>query len=547
MSEDKRDIEVDEKAVSEGPRVVQIDAGEYIEIDDVAIAEDITSLERELEESGKKKFLSARYLKTPKTFIWFLATLASVGGFLFGVDQSLISGAALYIPNDIDITESQMSMVVGFTPLGAMFGALILMPTNDLFGRKWAIVISSIIFTVGAILEAIPQTFSVLLAGRLVLGIALGLLSGTVPAYISENCAVRWRGGLVSLYQVMVAFGVSCGYVIAAIFNNVPGNWRYILGSSLVFSTILFFGMLTLPESTRWLMKHGRKLDSFHVWKYARGFDAIEEKREFYIMERTLLYEEKMSKGRWLALDLVRKPRCRRAMVAAVIFGLGCQQMAGVNSIEYFQASLVQQAGLSPENAVYSSIVGGGVMFLSTLPAIYLMDRLGRRVLTLSLIPGVAIGLIITGCSFLPSDLGLRLGLYFWGMITFTIFWSPGLGPGPYLFASEVYPTYLRSYGMSLASLCNWTGTFVTTYPFQAMSNAMTSTGVFAGFYCGILLLSSVYLLFYMPETKGLTLEEINELFEQPISKTCRTNVQNLKQTWHNILHGNIRQVFAFD
>lgn len=170
MSEDKRDIEVDEKAVSEGPRVVQIDAGEYIEIDDVAIAEDITSLERELEESGKKKFLSARYLKTPKTFIWFLATLASVGGFLFGVDQSLISGAALYIPNDIDITESQMSMVVGFTPLGAMFGALILMPTNDLFGRKWAIVISSIIFTVGAILEAIPQTFSVLLAGRLVLG-----------------------------------------------------------------------------------------------------------------------------------------------------------------------------------------------------------------------------------------------------------------------------------------------------------------------------------------------------------------------------------------
>jgi sugar porter (SP) family MFS transporter len=440
-----------------------------------------------------------------------------------------------------------MSMVVGFTPLGAICGALILMPTNDAFGRKWAIVIASIIFTVGAILEAVAHDFGVLLAGRIILGVALGLLSGTVPAYISENCPVRWRGGLVTLYQVMVAFGVMCGYVIAAIFDSVKGNWRWILGSSVVFSALLFLGMLTLPESTRWLMKRGRKLDSYQVWKYARGFDSVEEKREFYIMEQIVLYEEKKCEGRWVALDLITNPRCRRAVVVAVTFSLLCQQMSGVNSIVYYQATLMEQAGLSPQNAVYSSLIGGGVMFLSTAPSIYLMDKLGRRVLALSLVPGVAIGLLITGFSFLASGLGLRLGLYFWGMITYTIFWSPGLGPGPWLFASEVYPTYLRSYGMSLAALCNWTGTFVTTYPFQQMSNAMTSTGVFAGFYCGILLLGASYLLFFMPETKGLTLEQINEVFERPVSETLRENVQNLKKTSYNLLHFRFGEVWSFD
>jgi hypothetical protein len=345
----------------------------------------------------------------------------------------------------------------------------------------------------------------------------------------------------------MVLFGVMSGYVIAAIFNSVPGNWRWILGSSVVFSVILFLGMLTLPESTRWLVKRGRKLDLFLVWKYARGFDSVEERREFYVMEQLILYEEKKSKGRWIALDLLFKPRCRRAAVVAITFSLLCQQMSGVNSIEYYQATLVEQAGLSPQNAVYSSLVGGRVMFFSTAPSIYLMDRLGRRTMVLSLIPGVAIGLLITGFSFLATNLGLRLGLYFWGMITYTIFWSPGLGPGPYLFASEIYPTYLRSYGMSLASLCNWTGTFITTYPFQQMANAMTSTGVFAGFYCGIMLLGATFLLFFMPVTKGLTLEEVNELFERPISDTFAINMQNMKETWDNLFHFRVRKAWGFE
>ena len=470
--------------------------------------------------------------------------LSSLGGFLFGCDQSLISGASLYIPGDLNLDNSQMSMIVGFTPLGAIFGALLIIPSNEIFGRKWAIITSSLLFTVGAILEAAAKNFAVLLAGRIILGSALGLLSGTVPAYIAELCAVRWRGGLVSLYQCMVAFGVMCGYVIAAIFNGVSGNWRYMLGSSVVFSTMMFFGMLAMPESARWLMRKGRKLDSYLVWKHARGVDTMEELQEFFIMEKVVLYEIEKAKERFILFDLVNKPRCLRALITAVVLQLGGQQMSGVNSIEYYQASLMEATGLSPQNAVYSSLIGGGAMFLATIPAIYLMDRLGRRTLTLSLMPGVCIGLIITGVSFLPKSLGTRLGVYLFGMITYTVFWAAGLGPAPWTFASEAYPTYMRSYGISIAALCDWTGTFITTYSFKQMSAAMTSTGVFAGFYCGITILVGIYLLLFMPETRNQSLEEINSIFEVPFAQTMQTNLKGTKEAWNHFLHFRFSEVW---
>jgi len=221
--------------------IVEIDAGVYHEVNEAQINEDIATLEEELVRSGKRSYLLGRFIKNPNVFIWILALLASISGFLFGIDQSLISGASIYIPSDLNLNDSEMSMVVGFTPLGAIFGALIIMPVNEAIGRKYAIISAAILFTVGAIMEAVAESFGVLLAGRMILGSALGLMSGTVPAYIAENCAIKWRGGLVTLYQCMVAFGVMCGYVTAAIFNGVKGNWRYMLGSSVVYSTILFF------------------------------------------------------------------------------------------------------------------------------------------------------------------------------------------------------------------------------------------------------------------------------------------------------------------
>jgi MFS-type transporter involved in bile tolerance (Atg22 family) len=171
--------------------VVEIDGGVYQEVNHTQIDEDIAALEEELVRSGKRSYLLSRFIKNPNVFIWILAVLASISGFLFGVDQSLISGASIYIPFDLNLNDSEMSMVVGFTPLGAIFGALTIMPVNEGIGRKNAIIFASVLFTVGATLEAVAHSFGVLLAGRIILGAALGLMSGTVPAYIAENCAIK--------------------------------------------------------------------------------------------------------------------------------------------------------------------------------------------------------------------------------------------------------------------------------------------------------------------------------------------------------------------
>lgn len=131
-------------------------------------------------------------------------------------------------------------------------------------------------------------------------------------------------------------------------------------------------------------------------------------------------------------------------------------------------------------------------------------------------------------------------------MILFTVFWSLGCGAGPWVVASEVYPAYLRSYGVSIAALSDWTGTFITTYPFQKMSVAMTSTGVFAGFYCGIIVLIGVILLLYMPETKNISLEAINQVFEMPSSKVMKMNLDNLKVTWDDLIHFRFKKVWVY-
>jgi Sugar (and other) transporter len=204
----------------------------------------INQMEIQDESTPEKRGFLAPQIKfaNPKYFTYLLVGFASMGGLLSGLDQSLISGANLYMPGDLGLSASQNSMVNSGMPLGAVAGALLLSPTNELLGRRIAIIVSIILYTIGAALEAGAINYGMILAGRLILGCGVGLEGGTVPVYVAETVARRYRGNLVSLYQFNIALGEVFGYVIAAIFLNVKGNWRYILGSSLVFSTIMFIG-----------------------------------------------------------------------------------------------------------------------------------------------------------------------------------------------------------------------------------------------------------------------------------------------------------------
>lgn len=266
---------------------------------------------------------------------WVLVGFASMGGLLSGVDQSLISGANLFMPSSLHLDSSQVSLVASGVPLGAVGGALLLGPTNEAVGRKMAIIIALVLYTIGAALEAGAINFGMMVAGRVILGLGLGLEGGTVPVYVAESVERRYRGNLVSLYQFNIALGEVFGYVIAAIFVNVKsGSWRYMLGSSLVFSTIMFVGMIFMPESPRFLMHKGRTLEAFNVWKRIRGTELQENREEFFVMRHAVSeeFENKNSRtGSFAWLDFFTVPRARRSIIYAnIMIFLG--QFTGINA-----------------------------------------------------------------------------------------------------------------------------------------------------------------------------------------------------------------------
>lgn len=214
--------------------------------DNIRIQEDVDTLiaqmETEIEAAGEQKDRFAMHFKNPKHFTYFLVTFASMGGLLSGLDQSLISGANLYLPADLGLDARESSLINSAMPLGAVIGSFLISPCNEYLGRRMSIIIACVLYTVGAALCAGAIDFPMLLVARLILGSGVGLEGGTVPVYVAETVERRLRGNLVSLYQLMIALGEVLGYAVGAIFLGLPGNWRYILGSSVVFSTIMLIG-----------------------------------------------------------------------------------------------------------------------------------------------------------------------------------------------------------------------------------------------------------------------------------------------------------------
>ncbi|KAK3303143.1 uncharacterized protein B0T15DRAFT_264911 [Chaetomium strumarium] len=506
----------------------------------------ISELETELEaQGGLRKGIFHPEFKDPRHFTWVIVAFASMGGLLSGLDQSLISGANLYLPKDLGLDTRQNSLVNAAMPLGAVGGALILSPSNEWFGRRWSIIISCILYTVGAGLEAGAINYGMMIAARVILGMGVGLEGGTVPVYVAETAERRIRGNLVSLYQFNIALGEVLGYAVAAMFLHVPGNWRYILGSSLVFSTIMFVGMLFLPESPRFLMHKGRTLEAYKVWKRIRGIEKREARDEFFVMKVSVLHErqvvsESAVNKRFPWLDFFTVPRARRALVYANIMIL-LGQLTGVNAIMYYMSVLMNQIGFDDEKANYMSLVGGGSLLIGTIPAIFLMEKYGRRFWANTMLPGFFIGLVVIGVSYqIPLETNLRgaEACYLIGLILYMGFFGC-YACLTWVVPSEVYPTYLRSYGMTTSDALLFLASFIVTYNFSAMQEAMTRTGLTLGFYGGIAVVGWFYQLLFMPETKDKTLEEIDLLFERPTGEIVAENVRNIGQSLRNFFTGN--------
>ncbi|USP80925.1 hypothetical protein yc1106_08199 [Curvularia clavata] len=506
----------------------------------------IQDLSKQLEQANYKKGFFDLEFKNPKHFTWMLVAFASMGGLLSGLDQSLISGANLTLPKDLGLTDQQNSLVNSGMPLGAVAGAFLISPCNEYFGRRWAIIISCILYTIGGALEAGAMNYGMIVAARVILGAGVGLEGGTVPVYVAETVESRIRGNLVSLYQFNIALGEVLGYAVAAMFITVPGNWRYILGSSLVFSTIMGVGILFMPESPRYLMHKNKPLEAFKVWKRIRGIATHEAREEFFVMKvSTEMEEAEVAAGRtnrfpWM--DFFTKARPRRAIIYAnIMIFLG--QFTGINAIMYYMSVLMSQIGFDTYDATYMSLVGGGSLLLGTIPAIFLMETCGRRFWAIAMLPGFFVGLLLVGISYQISGLSGKLAVYFIGLILYMLFFG-SYAALTWVIPSEVYPTYLRSYGMTTSTAWLFLSSFIVTYNFTSMQEAFTKTGLTLGFFGGIAVVGWFYQILFMPETKDLTLEEIDQLFQKPTSQLVKENMKSSMEVTKDLCCFKFKKVF---
>ena len=322
-------------------------------------------------------------------FVYAAAFIAALGGLLFGYDTGVISGAVLFITKQFSLSVFPQELVVAVVLIGAAAGALVGGRLSDRLGRRRALLLTSIIFIVGALLCAVASSLRVLICGRVIVGIGIGLSSTTVPVYISEISPAKTRGWLVSLFQLAITVGILGAYLVDYLFAESQ-SWRWMLGLAVVPGGILGLGMLFLPETPRWLAENGFTEAARKVLKHIRGRQDVDE--EFNEIQKTL--SQAHERGRWSDLFL---PEVRPVLV----IGLGLavfQQVTGINTVIYYAPTIIQTAGIpSASGAILATAGIGLVNVFMTIVSMWLIDRVGRRPLLLTGIIGMILSLAVLG------------------------------------------------------------------------------------------------------------------------------------------------------
>ena len=427
------------------------------------------------------------------------AAITALGGLLFGYDTGVVSGALLFLKDDFGgLSSFQQELVTSLLLVGAVVGALTAGRVSDWIGRRLTVLITALVFIVGVLLAAFTPTYPVLLVARFIIGLAVGSASMIVPLYIGEIVPPRVRGGLVSLNQLAITIGILSSYLIDYGLSD-SGNWRLMFGLAVIPAAALFVGMLFQKESPHWLIRQGREDEARAVLQRVRNdsdIDAeIREVRE--VSQRQGSYRDLIS------------PRVRPLVVVGVMLAV-FQQITGINTVIYYAPTLLQGAGLGNNAALLANVVNGAVNVGMTIVAIWLLDKVGRRPLLLSGTAGMAVGMVIVGCSFIGGSTlhgGLAI-VAIAGLFIYTGSFAIGLGPVFWLLIAEIYPLRIRGAAMSVASMANWAANFVVTVSFLTLLSAISGVGVF--FLFGFLtLVALAYFWRKVPETKGRSLQEI--------------------------------------
>jgi len=447
-----------------------------------------------------------------KLAIYFIGFTAALAGLLFGLDIGVISGAEGFIQKDFGIPDRMIELIVSALLWGAVLGALMSSYFSAHFGRRKTILMSAIVFVFGSVACAIAPNEYVLLGARLFLGLAVGMASFTAPLYLSEVSPQAVRGGMISMYQLMITIGIVLAFLsnawlasYANIGGVVGGHWRWMLGVIAFPAAGMFIGVLFLPESPRWLCLKGLHDRAVGVFRRLHLDDA-EIAAEVAEIEDSLKVKQN-------GFAFFRENALFRK---AVYLGIGLQiiqQLTGINVIMYYAPRIFNIAGFtSTLDQMWGTVIVGVTNVLATFIAIAFVDKLGRKPIMYAGFVTMGVAMVVVGVLFnIGVEANKALAFPAIGaLLIFIIGFAMSAGPIIWVICSEIYPLAGRDFGVMCSTGTNWVTNAIVGMTFLTMLSTLGNGNTFI-LYGALNVIFIVVFMLFVPETKGVRLEQIEK------------------------------------
>ncbi|MEQ9443699.1 MAG: sugar porter family MFS transporter [Cyclobacteriaceae bacterium] len=428
--------------------------------------------------------------------LWFWSITVALGGFLFGFDTAVISGAEQTIQKVWQLSSVQHGLTVSIALIGTVFGALFGGIPSDRLGRQKTLFWIAVFYLVSAVGSALATDWYLFLAFRFLGGLGVGASSVAAPMYISEIAPPKSRGKLVAMFQFNVVFGILIAYLSNYLLEGFGEYaWRWMLGVEAFPALVFLILVLFVPESPRWLILKRNDISQARV--ILTQIDPERANEEVLAIQHSALFTE-IKETPFLSKQY------STPIALATLFAI-FNQMSGINAIIYYAPRIFEMAGLETRSALLSTAGVGMINFLATLLALSMIDRMGRRKLMLIGSFGLILTLGLVARSFFVESFGLWVPIYLFVYIAFFAF---SQGAVIWVFISEIFPNRVRASGQALGSFTHWLMAALVAFSFPIVAEALGG-GLTFTIFCGMMLLQLLFVWKMMPETKGKSLEEL--------------------------------------